>query len=702
MKLWLCLLLLATSLAGADNSLSKAEAGDGWLLLFDGESLFGWTPQSGAKWLSSNGVLTPSSDTAYLQSNSAFSDFLLQFDYNSISPESDCSVFLRSSADANARTTGYQLRIGDKPDWPAGSIVDYFKAGAVHPALNQWHSVEATLVGDHMTVKLDGRQVVDGKNSRSRAGVIVIGCNKAGVVHLRNLKLKPLGMKSLFNGTDLSGWKAVGPPPPKKKGMLTKMIPGGGKAKEANWSAVNGAIHGQGGQGQLESATMYDDFLLQIAIRVNSTKGKSGVFFRGDPGQLFSGYEVTVFNEYKDGNRAHALPESTGGLKGLQAPRREPADDHQFFVETIAARGRHMEVWVDGYPVSDFFDTRPEGSSSLTSARTAAGTVSLQSPDEKANLDFRNVQVGQLPKMLGKGPSEATAIQPPPPAITGPPGAAAAAADDANKAKIEKLMRQAFATDDPQRQKQIYEQILELDPNNAPAATGLQQAQAKIDAANATRAQHESQQEQQTKSEAEQQAAGEAARQRAQAAFLADDLDTAQTEIGKAAKLLPNDSGVADLSSRIHDAIQARTRLRIIWSIVAGAAVLGLVIAFLRTRGRKDAYLEIIEGVDKGKKFPLAQEVVHIGAVAEDGGNKNEIVLRDLERMISRFHCEIHKRNGKFFLIDCGSANGTRLDGQRAKPGKPMRVKSGARLELAGTCALRLGWERRSKDSKTN
>jgi pSer/pThr/pTyr-binding forkhead associated (FHA) protein len=68
---------------------------------------------------------------------------------------------------------------------------------------------------------------------------------------------------------------------------------------------------------------------------------------------------------------------------------------------------------------------------------------------------------------------------------------------------------------------------------------------------------------------------------------------------------------------------------------------------------------------------------------ARTGGNEYDVV-RDLERMISRFHCEIHKRDGKFFLIDCGSANGTRVDGERAKPGTPMRVKTGERLELGG------------------
>ena len=116
--------------------------------------------------------------------------------------------------------------------------------------------------------------------------------------------------------------------------------------------------------------------------------------------------------------------------------------------------------------------------------------------------------------------------------------------------------------------------------------------------------------------------------------------------------------------------------------------------AWWMTRGRKDAYLEIIDGLDKGKTYNLDQEVIHIGAVAEDGGHKNEIVVRDMERMISRFHCEVHRRNGKFFLLDCGSANGTFVDRKRAAAGKPVRLKSGARIDLASTCALRLGWKK--------
>jgi hypothetical protein len=701
MKRLLCLLLVALSAAAADNAIPKPEADDGWLLLFDGDSLFGWTATGGAHWNAASGVLAATSDGGYLRSNSAFADFILKFDYKTTT-DGDCNVIARSAIDGDANETGYRIQVGDaKPVWPTGSIVEHFKSEGVHPAAGQWHTVEAAFAGDHLSVKVDGQKAAEGQNSRAKAGVIVLGCAKAGRVQFRSLKLKPLISKSLFNGSDLSEWKAVGPPPPKKPGMIKKMVGGGGKAKDAQWSVAGGAIHGQGGVGQLETTAMYDDFVLQLAIRTaTSTKGdhaKGAVFFRGDAGQLGTGYDVPVMNDYRDGNRSKAFADSTGSIKGLQPARKVVSDDNQFFAETIATYGRHIQIWIDGYPVSDFQDPRAEGT-----ARVAAGTVSLESPDEKASLDFRGIRLAQLPKTLGKGPAEATTVQPPPPAIPAPmpitpaqPGMPAMPGPDPNKAKVQALMAQALTTSDPEKQKDIYTQILLLDPSNAVAFAGRDQAQQKIEAVNAKRAAEQSQEQQQTQSEAERQSTAEAAKQKAESAFLQGDLDTAHTQIGIAEKAMNGDSAIADLKGRIESAIQARTRLRFVWGGFGIAAVIGLITAWWATRGKKNPYLEVIEGLDKGKKFNLDQEIVHIGAVAADGGNKNEIIVRDLERQISRFHCEIHKRNGKFFLIDCGSANGTRVDGNRASAGKPVRVKSGARIDLAGTCALRLGWEKR-------
>jgi|SRR5215472_1047511 len=697
MKRLFCLLLVATSVAAADNSISKLEADDGWLLLFDGESLFGWTAMGAAHWQVAEGSLSAASDGGYLRSNSAFADFTLKLDFRATA-DADSRIDARAAIDGDPAETGYPIQIGDtKPVWPTGSIVKYFKAEAVHATPGQWHNVEATFSGDRISVKLDGRKVAEGQNSRAKAGVLMFGCSKAGRVQFRNIKLKPLITKALFNGSDLSGWKTVGPPPPKKKGMLKKVIPvGGGKAKEAQWSVASGAIHGQGGVGQLETTAMYDDFVLQLAIRTNArTKGEhaeGGIFFRGDAGQLSTGYEVPVRNDYRSGNRSLALPDSTGSIKGLQQARKVLSSDNQYFTETVAAYGRHIQVWIDGFPVSDFQDSRAEGI-----ARIVAGTVSLQSPDEKANLDFRNIRLAQLPKMLGKGPAEATAVQPPPAAVPVMPAQPGnPAMPDPNKAKVQELMAKAMTTGDPQKQQEIYTQILLLDPSNAVAFSGRQQAQQKIDEANAKRAAQQAQRQQQSQTEAEKRATAEAAQQNAEAAFLSGDLDTAHTQIDIAEKAVSGNSAIEELKSRIEAAVQARTRMRLAWGTFGGAALIGLIVAWWRIRGKKSAFLEVIDGLDKGKKFNLDQEVVHIGAIAADGGNKNEIVVRDLERQISRFHCEIHKRNGKFYLIDCGSANGTKVDSKTAKPGNPVRVKSGTRIDLAGTCALRLGWEKKT------
>src|SRR5215472_2008216 len=334
MKRLFCLLLVATSVAAADNSISKLEADDGWLLLFDGESLFGWTAMGAARWRVAEGSLSAASDGGYLRSNSAFADFTLKLDFRATA-DADCRIDARAAIDGDPAETGYPIQIGDtKPAWPTGSIVEYFKAAGVHPAPGQWHKLEASFSGDHISVKVDGRTVSQKQNSRAKAGVIALSCGKAGTVQYRNMKLKPLLTKTLFNGSDLSGWKAVVPPPPKKAGMLKKMVGGGSKPKEAQWSVANGAIHGGGGVGQLESTAMYDDFVLQLAIRTStSTKGdhaQGAVFFRGDAGQLATGYDLPVMNDFRNGNRNQAFADSTGSIKGLQPARRVLSSDNQF------------------------------------------------------------------------------------------------------------------------------------------------------------------------------------------------------------------------------------------------------------------------------------------------------------------------------------------------------------------------------------
>jgi hypothetical protein len=714
MRVFVCVLLMTLPLLASENGISRAEAQDGWILLFDGDSFFGWSQDKG-KWKIVNGVVSlDGPDGGMLRTNAVFSDYILKLDFRAPSSDLDSAVFLRITKDGVPRDAGYDLRLGDSDSkWPGGSLATVFKGdGKLAP--NQWHTLEADMEGEQMSLKIDGRKIGDEKDGKSKAGFIALASSKGTGVEFRNIKLKPIGT-ALFNGTDLSGWKEAGappPPPPKKGGILKKIekpFKGKGpKQTETQWSVVNGAIHGSSGPGQLESQAAYDDFVMQVAVRVNSKSKKkpyASVLLRADPGKLASGYDARTDNE-----------ESTGGIQGLKAPRKLLGNDNEFVPETIALRGRHFEIWVNGYPVTEFDDTRPEGPTLARDAKTAAGAIALFAPDVEANLDFKNIVIAVLPKTIGGKPGAVASAAPPPVAAIPaaptlpPPGAAAPPApvviqqvnpnqakEDANKAKVAELETQALKTQDPKQQQQIYENILKVDPNNVNAAQGYRDAGQKIEQANAQQQKAAEEQARQTETEAARQATLAQSKQLGEAAFVRGDLPTAQSQLAIAEKAAPGDAAVLNLRQRVDAAIQARTRIRYLEFGGGGLVALSAVMLVIFSSGKKDPYLEVSEGLDKGKRYNLDQDVIHIGAVQEDGGSKNDIVVHDVERMISRFHCEVHHKEGKLFLIDLNSSNGTYVDKRKAPPGRPVRLKSGSQVALGGSCTLRVGFEKRKK-----
>jgi DNA-binding NtrC family response regulator len=73
---------------------------------------------------------------------------------------------------------------------------------------------------------------------------------------------------------------------------------------------------------------------------------------------------------------------------------------------------------------------------------------------------------------------------------------------------------------------------------------------------------------------------------------------------------------------------------------------------------------------------PDGQPVVRLGR-----NGKNTIVLRD--RHASRWHAEIAHENGCWFLRDCGTTNGTRLDGLRVE--QATALKNGQEIRIGDT-----------------
>jgi hypothetical protein len=702
--------------------LTKAEADEGWLLLHDGESNFGWSPASGSGWSAGGGVLAMPGNTAggFLRTNTPFADFLLRFDVKAYAGDSNAGLLVRANREGNPNETGYEVQLGGgDAKWPAGSIVGHAKAGGTLPT-GAWVPMEVEVNGGAMTVRSGDHVLATASGLLGQGGLIELESKRGGRLEIRNLRLKLLNPQSLFNGADLSGWKSTGTQP-KKGGKVLGVFGGGkGKPKEVNWTAGAGQIHGEGGPGQLESAAPYGDFLFQAAVRIDSKKKENkrhyGLLLRGDAGQLGTGYEINL------------QPGGIGGIGSLGAARKPAGAVNQFAVVTVAAFNRHFEVWVDGAPVADADDVRAEGTNPAKEARVTPGAIAFFCPEENSNLDIRNVKVVQLLKTLGHipvkpgQPVQAAQPQAPPPPPPVQPAAPATSPgydaqmkamqaqlqqeqiskmkEDEKKAKIASLLQQALKSDSPREQVVLYDQILLADPDNQVAFSARKEAQGKIDAENAKSAE-ETQKKAQVEAETAQKQQSFAANlDKAQAAFLGGNLVAADQALSAAERADPNDPRVRDLRTRL-DAARGRTSSVFgVAALGAGAVLLGVLAWVFSRRRKKDPYLEIVEGLDKGKKFSIGQEVTHLGAISEDGGSKNEVVLRDAERMVSRFHCEIHFKDGKLYAVDIGSSNGTFVNKKRIPAGKPCLLKRGTRVSFGGTCTVKIGFERRSRSKQ--
>lgn len=383
--LLLILLLGSTAVSAQEskpNTLTARELADGWLLLFDGDSLYGWQPASKADWKVTDGVISVGSgEKGLLCTTSEFSDYVFKVDFRAPAT-TNSGVFLHTAiVPKDPAKDCYELNIAAPAKSPffTGSFVGRTKASTEKFDEN-WHTFEVTAEGAHWTVKLDGRQVLDYTDPRPLGrGPIGLQFNE-GKVEFRNVKLRPLGLKSIFNGRDLAGWHPVEP----NKSVFS--VTGKGELNVKN------------GRGSLESEGSYGDFALQLECFSNGKHLNSGIFFRSIPGQMNNGYECQIRNEYKGGDRNQPVDFGTGGIYRRQPARRVTADDFTWFPMTLVVTGPHMAAWVNGIQVSDWTDTRKPHTNPREGLRTEAGTLQIQGHDPTTDLSFRKLQIAEIPK----------------------------------------------------------------------------------------------------------------------------------------------------------------------------------------------------------------------------------------------------------------------------------------------------------------
>ncbi|MCI0460517.1 MAG: DUF1080 domain-containing protein [Gemmataceae bacterium] len=391
MHRFLCAALLLTPLAARAqdnkaNTLTPQEVRDGWLLLFDGKTPFGWDSE-GELTADKGTLIVGGQKTSVARLTTRFSSFELRLECRCEGDEGGKLVVKRGPA-----VRSHNLdRSGNNPGWDVLTLKVEFD-----PALG---SESETL--DYVTV---GGNKVNGQGSTQGASgpaALRFEAPAGTKVILRNVKLKPLATKSLFNGKDLTGWKVF----PGRKSKFTV--------------TPQGELNVKDGSGDLQTEGKWTDFVVQLECRSNGKHLNSGIFFRCRAGEYQNGYEAQVRNQFtaeptqvytieeydprthqltgKKKVKSTAVDYGTGAIYRRVPARMEMAKDGEWFTLTVVADGNRLATWVNGVQLVDWTDNRPRSDNARTGCCLNPGHISIQGHDPTTDLSFRNLRIAELP-----------------------------------------------------------------------------------------------------------------------------------------------------------------------------------------------------------------------------------------------------------------------------------------------------------------
>jgi hypothetical protein len=192
------LILLSPVFADAEdkpNTLSREEAAEGWKLLFDGRTMNGWETHWGEDWKVKDAALScDASVRSWLSTASSFSDYELKLEFRG-TDKVNSGVFLRSEKEGEPHITGYELQIWDyqPAGYLTGSLVGSLKAAPAKILGDQWNKYEIRAEGDRFVIVLNGKKLLDGKDSKHASGVIGFQCQVGNPIEFRNIRLRAIG-----------------------------------------------------------------------------------------------------------------------------------------------------------------------------------------------------------------------------------------------------------------------------------------------------------------------------------------------------------------------------------------------------------------------------------------------------------------------------------------------------------------------------
>jgi len=359
-RVYLTLLLLtmaplATLAAEKPNTLSPKEIEEGWILLFDGETNFGWITEGDVKFQEGR-IEMGGPKKSTLTTSAAFGP---------------CDIKLEYYQQGNAK-----LIVGG-----AAPFVPHYEKKLLAWMPMKIMINEKGLAGIIFTQTAMSTGVGKEKTPDSPQSPLRFEVEGEDVFWIRSVKLLPKSTKPLFNGKDLTGWKIFEDP----------------KRNASKWSVTKeGWLNVKNGPGDLQTEGKYGDFLLQFDCISNGKALNSGIFFRCIANEYQNGYEAQVQNGYKDDDRTKPADFGTGAIYRRIAARKVVSNDMEWFTMTVLAHGNHIATWVNGYQTVDWTDDRPADDNPRKGSKVGAGHLSIQGHDPTTDLSFRNIRILEL------------------------------------------------------------------------------------------------------------------------------------------------------------------------------------------------------------------------------------------------------------------------------------------------------------------
>ena len=266
---------------------------------------------------------------------------------------------------------GLIIALGDH----AGDAPDVFRSGAIfrHVAPTvmavkehgEWNTCSLHMDWPYLTVVLNGQVVQDldlSSDSRLsqtlRRGRIGFLNSYGWGLEVRNMSLTPLpdsaGAVKMFNGTNLEGWHPV-------------------RNKRAWWTAADGVLRGEGGNGYLQYDSPCQDFALDLYYRASSA-ANGGVFFGWKKDDSDRGHEIQILD----------LPDVgmvSGSIYGLVRGRDDIFNPGAWNLMQIFVKGKHVTTYINGHESAETELPEP----------VEPGHITLQMHRDGAVIEWRDL-----------------------------------------------------------------------------------------------------------------------------------------------------------------------------------------------------------------------------------------------------------------------------------------------------------------------